>query len=211
MAYLQMQKLIPDIRLPKVAVFFGAAKIDKASYVRHRFITANLYVDEVKEIGFLEYMPSGAPNALMYFELLKAMGLKKLISVGSCGSFSQDLPIGSVVSPHSFYNDGGSFRSMEVPQALSSSISIENTKSSRHISTDMAFSSQEMKKAILLEHSIQTVDMEAAAFAGLCNKNAVSYAAIFVVSDLMIDRWIPGFDKIKVSLLEAQKLAISSL
>jgi uridine phosphorylase len=155
---------------------------------------------------FLAGPAVGAPMAVMTLEKLIALGCKRLIISGCCGSISDNLKIGDVFIPtwaKSEEGTSGHYPHTDPPSATESlqrkiksdllDLGI-NSISGPIWTTDAPFRETSDKVKQYSSESIMAVDMEFSALCAVAEYRKVEVAAVFVVSDELSSlKWKPGF------------------
>jgi uridine phosphorylase len=143
----------------------------------------------------------GSPMAVITLEKLIALGLKKLIVFGWCGSLSPDMHIGDLFSPEFGFSDEGVSKHypLQQPPAIATNLQKQlinlfpNLHQGLIWTTDAPF--REFPKQIRQhkENNIKAVDMEFTALCTVCNFYNIDMAGLMVVSDELYHRkWNSG-------------------
>lgn len=149
----------------------------------------------------------GAPHAVMGMEKVIALGARRILAWGWCGSLQQDLKIGDFVIPtQSLCEEGTSAhypigdRAPLADEALSERIDLTLSakrlvaKKGKVWTTDAPFRETPSKVRKYQREGILAVDMEMSALMTLAIYRSVSFAGLLVVSDELFDlTWRPGF------------------
>ena len=150
--------------------------------------------------------PIGAPATVLNFEEAIALGLRRTIAFGSCGSLVRDLPIGSVVLPSRAYADEGTSRHYggerwSRPDSILA-VRLRDACGRRGIpireggtwTTDAPYRESLRKVRYLAGRGVVAVDMEASALFQVARVRGARIASLFVVSDeLDGPEWNAGF------------------
>ncbi len=143
----------------------------------------------------------GSPMAVMTLEKLIALGLKKLIVFGWCGSLSPKLAIADFLIPQFGYSDEGvsCHYPLKTPPKTSHALEHDLGKlfptahRGKIWTTDAPF--RELPKDITnhRQNGLKAVDMEFTALCTVCNFYNIEIAGLMVVSDeLLHDTWKSG-------------------
>jgi uridine phosphorylase len=176
---------------------------------RHFLFNSNLHIIPESPAGtdfFIAGPAVGAPMAVMTLEKLVALGAKKVIVWGWCGSLASNLTIGDILLPTWGVSDEGTSRhypitgragSDPVLRATLAGYLRQNNFGSREgpiWTTDAPYRETRGKVAEYAAKSILGVDMEFNALATVAAFRNIELAAVFMVSDeLWRPRWQPGF------------------
>lgn len=150
----------------------------------------------------------GAPMATLCVEKLIALGAKKLILLSCCGSLEAGLGIGDIILPVCAVSGEGTSRyyqpseRLEPDRAVVTELEqfVTGEKLDFHQgviwSTDAPYREEKGKlEALRTEHNVSGVDMEFSALCSVAQFRNISFAALFVVSDLLLtDHWQQGFN-----------------
>jgi purine-nucleoside phosphorylase len=139
--------------------------------------------------------------AVMTLEKLIALGLKKLIVFGWCGSLIPEMKIGDLFIPQFGYSDEGVSRHYPLSTPPTTSTNLQEyvrkdfptARIGKIWTTDAPL--RELPKDIVLhrENGLQAVDMEFTALCTVCNFYEVEITGLMVVSDeLYHDTWKSG-------------------
>lgn len=147
----------------------------------------------------------GAPAAVLNFEEAVALGLRRVISFGACGSLRKDLPIGSVVLPTRAYSEEGTSRhyagtrwsrpDRDLLGALRTACERRGIPFGEGgtWTTDAPYRESRAKVRALGKRGIACVEMESALFR-VARVRGVKLASLFIVSDeLDGPEWNAGF------------------
>ncbi len=153
----------------------------------------------------------GAPLAILWLEALIASGTREIITLGFCGSFSKEFPIGSAAIITKAYSQEGTSKHY-FPKRKTFSASkkltaeIKNKLERKHlpysqgviVSMDAPFreTSDWLKK--MVKRGISYVDMELSAVYALAQYYQLEAASLMIISDIVTkDKWISGFSQIE--------------
>lgn len=148
----------------------------------------------------------GAPAAVLNFEEAIALGVRRVISFGSCGSLVRDLRIGSLVLPTRAYSEEGTSRHYgggrwaEPDAGLTDALRDACARRGVPIreggtwTTDAPYREGRAKARLLARRGVVSVEMEASALFRVARVRGVRVASLFVVSDeLDGPEWNAGF------------------
>jgi uridine phosphorylase len=167
-----------------------------------------------KKVLILGNFGIGAPAAVANLEELIAVGVKKIISIGSAGGLQKNLKIGDLVLCTGAIRDEGTSFHYAPPEAPALP-SEELTKKlgtaldkirlgvtlGRSWTTDAPYRESKEEVAFYQQEGILTVDMEASALFTVAQYHAVALACAFTISDSLAElRWNPQFDSKKTRL-----------
>jgi purine-nucleoside phosphorylase len=143
----------------------------------------------------------GSPMAVMTVEKLIALGLKKLVVFGWCGSLSPEMQIGDLFLPEFGVSDEGVSRHYPLKEPPMASATMQKelqtlfpTSTKGPIwTTDAPFRELPTDIQQHAAQGIKAVDMEFTALCTVCQFYKVKMAGIMVVSDeLYHDTWQSG-------------------
>lgn len=176
---------------------------------RHFLFNSNLHIippsSSVTSV-FIAGPAIGAPMAVMSLEKIIALGAKKVIVFGWCGSLAPKLATGDIFLPTSGVSDEGTSGHYPVTGRVTSSEILRHSLAT--FLQESGFASQEgviwttdapyretrAKVAAYAAKSILAVDMEFNALATVAAYRDIELAAVFMVSDeLWRPEWRPGF------------------
>jgi len=185
------------------------AKAEKLGAVRHFLFNSNLYItqsDPEKLSIFIAGPAVGAPMAVMTMEKLIALGARKVIVYGWCGSLNPELQTGDILLPTWGASEEGTSKHYPILEKPASNESWRHDLG--HVISTAGFGFQEgpilsidapYRETRKLIHdyagkSILGLDMEFSALATLAIYRQIDLAAFFLVSDeLWRKKWHPGF------------------
>ena len=176
---------------------------------RHFLFNSNLQIVPEKVAGnsfFIAGPSVGAPMAVMTMEKLIALGAKKIIVYGWCGSLSPELSIGDILLPTWGVSEEGTSNHYPIKSRATSSQNLRHSLSGYLNqnnfgsqegpiwTTDAPYRETRAKVSSYAEKSILGVDMEFNALATVAAYRKIELAAVFLVSDeLWRSEWRPGF------------------
>jgi uridine phosphorylase len=148
----------------------------------------------------------GSPMAVMALEKLIALGGRKFIVYGWCGSFHRSLQTGDVLLPTWAVSDEGTSKHYPVegrPESCQKTRSFleqglagqgHSVRSGPVWTTDAPYRESRQKTKALGDQGILGVDMEFAALSAVAAFRNVELTAVLLVSDeLFHEQWKPGF------------------
>jgi uridine phosphorylase len=168
---------------------------------------SRVYPPPVKGMPTLVGPAIGSPMAAFLLEVLIALGAKRVLGFGVCGSLSTDLKIGDLLvateaaseegtSSHYFPDRERFLPSEELLKRLTEKL---DEKELRYTcapvwTTDAFFMETAEKVDRLNSEGVQGVEMEMSALCAVAEYRGIEYASLMVVSDeLAGKRWKPGF------------------
>ena len=176
---------------------------------RRRLYNSNLSVHQ--RLGYFIAGPAiGAPLAVLTMEKLIALGAKRIILFGWCGSMSHSLGIGDLLVPTSalsgegtsaYYVTGGKppSPSISLIEAIRGLLRANTLDWSEGCvwSTDAPYREKRSQlKKLREEDGACAVDMEHSALCSAAGFRGIDFAALLVVSDeVWGSRWSPGFSR----------------
>lgn len=171
-------------------------------------------------------LPIGAPAAAAALELMLAAGVTTVLLVGSAGSITPDLDVGSLVIPitavrhegtshHYLPPDEPASAAPELVAALSASALRRRLPRPAHgptWTTDAIYRECEGTVSRLRGEGVLVVEMEMAALFAVAAHRGARAAAIVAVSDRLGPSWHPGFHTLayRRSLLLAADVALDT-
>jgi uridine phosphorylase len=188
---------------------YGLEAAEEAGGERRTLYNSNLCVDASG--GYFVAGPAiGAPMAVMTMEKLIALGARRIILFGWCGSLRESLGIGELLLPTSALSGEGtsSYYSSGSQPPSPSPLLIEKLK--RLLvsftlswqegcvwSTDAPYREKRSSmKALQQEQDVSAVDMEYAALCSAADFRKIDFAALLLVSDEVWGKsWTPGFSR----------------
>ena len=176
---------------------------------RHKLFNSNLYqVPATSQAGpFFTAGPAvGAPMAVLTLEKLVALGAKRIIVYGWCGSLTESLAVGDALLPNRAVSEEGTSAhyplssraeaSQLLLQPLAARLQAENIKMKIGTvwTTDAPYRETKDKIRMHGSQSVQGVEMEFAALNTVAAFRGVELAAVLLVSDeLWRQPWQPGY------------------
>jgi purine-nucleoside phosphorylase len=148
----------------------------------------------------------GAPACAAKLEEMKALGVDRVVLIGTAGVVQRDVPIGQVVLVKEAYSSEGTSRhySADKKFAADEMLLSELAKILRNNkiefrqgntwSTDAPYRERRRELARLQNQGLMCVDMEASAVFAVAKTIGLKAASLFFVSDGLSDgQWRPGF------------------
>lgn len=148
----------------------------------------------------------GAPMAVMALEKLIALGARKVIVCGWCGSLNCEVAIGDILLPTWGVSEEGTSAQYPVKGQVTSNPALrrylldhlqQNNLGGREgpiWTTDAPYRETREKVCGYAAKSILGVDMEFTALATVAAFRGIELAAVFLVSDALWQaEWLPGF------------------
>jgi uridine phosphorylase len=147
----------------------------------------------------------GAPQTVLVLEKMIALGCKKVVAVGWCGSLQSEVVIGDVVLPSGAISEEGTsahypgtecFPSPELVNLLKAALSSTGATIREGIvwTTDAPFRETCAKVTAFQSQGVLAVDMETSALFSVARFRGVDLAAVLIVSDdLSSLKWVHGF------------------
>lgn len=184
----------------------AAEIVGKEGWTRHFLFHSNLYCAQAPPPLFWAGPAVGAPMAVICLEKLIALGARRIIVCGLCGSLQPDLGVGELVLPTWAISEEGT--SGHYPVAGRSEASPRLRKSLRDFfsgtgkelregpiwTTDALYRETREKVVRYGQEGIPAVDMECSALIQVAAFRQVELAAVLMVSDLLWpDPWQPAF------------------
>lgn len=185
-----------------------SAILENRNATSHFFFNSRLYTvaDDHSGAFFVAGPAIGAPMAVMALEKLIALGARKVLVYGWCGSLCKDIEIGTLLLPtwgipgegtSSYYPGRENPASSETLRMDLETYFTANgiSYSSGPVwSTDGVYRETTDKLAELSAKQIMGVDMEFTALARVAEFRNIDLAAAFLVSDnLWGEKWVAGF------------------
>jgi uridine phosphorylase len=147
----------------------------------------------------------GAPQAVLVLEKMIALGVRKIIAAGWCGSLGNDVRIGDIVLPSGAISEEGTSGhypgvvcapSSELFNSLKSALT--STGQTIHEgtvwTTDAPFRETYVKIKAFQSQGVLSVDMETSALFSVSRFRGVDLAMVLVVSDdISGPKWVHGF------------------
>ena len=148
----------------------------------------------------------GAPMAVMVLEKLIALGAKRFVVFGSCGSITRQLEIGDVLLPTWALSEEGASAHYPIEKSAKSTTALRRslaelldnsglrTYQKPIWTTDAPYRETRRKISQYCEQGFWGVDMEFSALITVAVFRRVELASVMVVSDqLWGEQWQPGF------------------
>ena len=185
-------------------------RLSKELGLKRSFLfNSKLYYGEERDPSFFWAGPMvGAPMAAMTLEKLIALGGKRFIVYGWCGSLHQDLKVGDLLLPTWAVSEEGTSPHYPTEKPATASDSLRqhlaahfatldvNTVAGPVWTTDAPYRETRQKVTSYQEQGILGVEMEFAALAAVAAFRGVEIAAALLVSDeLWREQWTPGFKR----------------
>jgi uridine phosphorylase len=181
----------------------------KLGCTRHFLFNSNLHIipeSITAKSVFIAGPAVGAPMAVMTIEKLIALGAKKIIVCGWCGSLSQGLAIGDTLLPTWGVCEEGTSGHYPIKDRASSCPELRETLAGFLLqkgivvqegpiwTTDAPYRETRVKVKDYAKKAILGVDMEFNALATVATYRKIELAAVFMVSDEpWKSQWQPGF------------------
>lgn len=192
-------------------------KLREIDWFRKQF---KLYTDGSIVIAKIHY---GAALSAIALEELIALGVKRIITIGSAGSLQEHVPIGSIVlADNSIREEGTSYHYMPPSRIVSCSqdlldLAMQSAeKAGKEVKigtcwTTDSFYRETIKKARgYKEEGVLVVDMESSALYAVANYRGVDILSMFYISDSIAGlKWRPKFAKSKSEEMIRTLLRIS--
>ena len=201
--------LILTLFEPYLEILRKELKLKKSSLKRLRFPSMAYYTTALdgQKISICG-TPLGAPQAAILLERLIAMGAKKIMAFGCCGSLQPDLLIGHLVIPTESLSEEGTSRHYPLPERVEPradagivKLILENCQKKKLKSvagkvwtTDALFRETREKAERYSRMDLLAVEMEMSALLTIAAYRQVHLAGLMVVSDeLAALKWKTGF------------------
>src|SRR3989344_1277013 len=180
---------------------------------------SNLRFIKISNVGIIKMSGIGAPHAVTILEEIIALGAKEFINIGTagglyskgiflCNKAIRDEGTSAHYIPHSKYSYPDENLTKKLGKLMAKEKIIFNVAPTWTIDAPY----RETKKEI--EHykkqGIATVEMEASALFSVAKFRKVKIASIFVVSDILGEKWEPKFheDYIEKEIVKLVELSI---
>lgn len=164
----------------------------------------------------------GAPQTILVLERMIALGVRKFVAVGWCGSLQPSVRIADIVVPRSAISEEGTSRhysshrhppapSPALSEKLTSILAATGLKVHEGVvwTTDAPFRETCEKVARYGSEGVLSVEMETSALFTLASYRKVQMAVALVTSDNLSSlKWVHGFSD--PAFREARKLAAQS-
>lgn len=134
----------------------------------------------------------GAPQAVDTLEILAALGVKRVISVGMCGGFSPEVALGDILTPpKAFVEEGTSLHyytsiahAAPDPVLWQRLCAIPGSKALPIVSTDAVYRQTFYKEQRWREQGAVAVDMETSALFSVGVYLGIAVASVLMISDV---------------------------
>ena len=207
----------PKIDHPIILVLFEpyletlakTLKLKKSSWKRLRFPSLSYVTAEVDGKSLMVFgAPLGSPQAALVLERLIAMGARKVVAFGCCGSLQPTLKTGDLVIPTHALSEEGTSVHYPLPAGLQAKADERVTQSLMKIcmeknspwvagrvwTTDAIFRETRGKVARYGQMDVLAVEMEMSALFTVAVYRQISLGGLLVVSDeLAGSKWKTGF------------------
>lgn len=194
---------------PYIEILRKALQLKKSALKHLRFPSMTYLTSKVegKKISVFG-TPLGAPQAVIVLERLIAMGARKIVAFGCCGSLQPDLRIGHLVIPVEALSEEGTSRHYPLPQEIEAKgdrkiillceekCQEKNFKSAtgKVWTTDALFRETRGKAKRYSEIGLLAVEMEMSALFTVAAYRKIHLGGVMVVSDeLATLKWKTGF------------------
>lgn len=162
--------------------------------------TGRIYDNFLKynEDTLLVYPNTGAPAAVIDFELLIASGIKRFVAFGTCGTFDVDIPQNSIIVPSfAVREEGTSYHYLPVDNQLKFSNELINSmlEYAQELdiaaiaggvwTTDAVYRETENKISMMKNRGCIGADMELSALMSVAEYRKVKFAQFLIVDDLV--------------------------
>jgi uridine phosphorylase len=182
-----------------------------AAFPRPPVRTHRLYLTEVftakRDAGSIALAGPmlGAPQTILVLERMIALGARRFIALGWCGSLNGEVKIGDIVLPSGAVSEEGTSSHYPGAQCLPSSqlflslrSALESTRKTVHTgavwTTDAPFRETCAKVKSFQDRGVLAVDMETSALFSVASFRGVDLAVVLVVSDDLSGlKWVHGF------------------
>ena len=207
----------PKIDHPIILVLFEpyletlakTLKLKKSSWKRLRFPSLSYVTAEVDGKSLTVFgAPLGSPQAALVLERLIAMGARKVVAFGCCGSLQPTLKTGDLVIPTHALSEEGTSVHYPLPAGLQAKADERVTQSLMKIcmeknspwvagrvwTTDAIFRETRGKVSRYGQMDVLAVEMEMSALFTVAVYRQISLGGLLVVSDeLAGSKWKTGF------------------
>ncbi len=190
------------ITLPQTAMLFylhGAIDFINSHYNTEpvtesfpRFLNVcDIYKFSGSQVCFLDG-GRGAPQAVDTLETLAAFGVKRVISVGMCGVFAEDISVGDIIVPKTAYIEEGTschyYKNPEISSAdetlhQSASRAFSSACQAPIVSTDAVYRQTFYKEELWRKKGCVGVDMETSALFSVSRYLGIQTVALLIASD----------------------------
>lgn len=183
------------------------AQVASARWVQRLFLSDVVLCDREGPPFALVGPVIGAPQAVLVLEKMIALGVRRVIAYGWCGSIQPQVSIGHVVIPDGAYCDEGTSVHYPIPGAPAPSASLVPQleallRSDANLtvhkgpvwSTDAPYRETEEKVRFFRQRGVLAVEMEMSALFTVAAFRGVDLAGVLLVSDdLSRLTWRHGF------------------
>jgi uridine phosphorylase len=161
----------------------------------------------------------GAPLVVMRAEEIIALGVRRLIFIGSAGSVREDVPIGSVIVPTSAVVDEGTSRHyvgererIDAPRSVSGTLSEAAGKEGIDVregvvwTIDAPYREMRSRAEELSGQGVVAVEMECSALFALGEFRGVEVGGLVVISDTLFPEWRFDSDASEEGMARARRV-----
>jgi uridine phosphorylase len=193
-----------------------------APVLTHKLYLTNVYTATRGGAGIALAGPMlGAPQTILVLERMIALGARRFIAVGWCGSLSPEVKIGDIVLPSGAVSEEGTsshYPGVECcpsrPLFAALASALESTGRTVHEgavwTTDAPFRETCAKVQAFREQGVLSVEMETSALFSVSRFRGVDLAVVLVVSDDLSGlKWVHGFRD--PGFKEARKKVVQSV
>lgn len=194
---------------PYLEILGKILKLKKSSWKRLRFPSLSYATTEIEGKPFSVFgAPLGSPQAALVLERLIAMGARKVLTFGCCGSLQFTLRTGDLVIPTQALSEEGTSAHYPLPDGLQAKTDERISQAlmkycfEKHLpwaagrvwTTDAIFRETRGKVSRYAEMDILAVEMEMSALFTVAAYRRISLGGLLVVSDeLARPSWKSGF------------------
>lgn len=168
-----------DVLAEKLPVFLGGSRCIKLKDHDHICFVHGGY---------------GSPQAADLVETLYALGVRSILSIGMCGSFSSNRKVGDVFVPHHVYSEEGTSRHYSIKTIFQSNPSLQHrlyhhflasfpTYDDQILTMDAIYRQTYAKEALWRQMGCYGVDMETSAILCVAQHLQIQAACALLVSD----------------------------
>lgn len=213
---IQPRRYKGEVPIPSKGIFFinpgdfqrCVKSLDETSWQRRTLFHSNLLVNP-ERAGFVAGPAIGAPMAVMTLEKLIALGAQEVLVFGWCGGLLEDDIVGDLVcvkdtlvgeGTSQYYSENESGR-VDGQLLLQLEMLLKNNdlvyRHGRCWSTDAPYrEKRSFLQQLCTADNIDCIDMEISALVSVATVRGVSLAALFVISDLPMEKaWHAGFKR----------------
>lgn len=201
--------IILNLFEPYLELLRKELKIKRSSLKRLRFPSMSFYTTMVDGKKFSLFgTPLGCPQAAIMLERLIAMGAKKILIFGCCGSLRPDLGVGHLVIPTEALSEEGTSPLYPLPKEIEAGADEKITRlcmtkarekkfkiaAGKVWTTDALFRETRGKTRKYSEMGLLAVEMEMSALLTVAAYRKVHLGGLMVVSDELSSlKWKTGF------------------